>query len=51
MREMKQTAAFAASLPIITLTAACWGMVFGPAAHINLRFARGALCNASHPGL
>jgi hypothetical protein len=28
MREMKQTATFAASLPVIALTAACWGSVF-----------------------
>jgi hypothetical protein len=51
MREMKQTATFAVSLPIIALTGACWGMVFGPAAHVNLRFARGALRDAFHPGL
>ena len=28
MREMKQTATFAASRPVIALTAACWGSVF-----------------------
>ena len=27
MREIKQTATIAASLPIIALTAACWGSV------------------------
>jgi hypothetical protein len=29
MREMKQTATFAASLPVIALTAACWGYFCG----------------------
>ena len=51
MREMKQTATFAASLPVIALIAACWGSVFvflAPPGHYTaelcgLRMARYAM--------